>query len=75
MIVTSLTAVRGNEASLTFERIWEIGMNGLLALPSTWHGRYRARRDLARMSDHLLRDIGLTPGDAADEVAKPFWRA
>ncbi len=74
MIVTSLTAVRGNEASATFERALARGMGGLMVLLGAWHARYRTRRDLARMSDHLLKDIGLTPGDAIHEAAKPFWR-
>jgi hypothetical protein len=33
-----------------------------------------ARRELARLDDHLLRDIGFDPGEARDEAAKKFWR-
>ncbi len=36
--------------------------------------RSRQRRALARLSDGLLRDIGLTRHDAAREAGKPFWR-
>jgi uncharacterized protein YjiS (DUF1127 family) len=36
--------------------------------------RSRQRRALNRLSDALLRDIGLTRGDAAREIEKPFWR-
>ena len=36
--------------------------------------RRRDRRILARLDQHLLRDIGLTHEDAQSEVAKPFWR-
>jgi uncharacterized protein YjiS (DUF1127 family) len=36
--------------------------------------RSRQRRALSRLSDALLRDIGLTRGEAARESAKPFWR-
>jgi uncharacterized protein YjiS (DUF1127 family) len=36
--------------------------------------RSRQRRALARLSDGLLRDIGLTRHDVAREGAKPFWR-
>lgn len=36
--------------------------------------RRRMRNRLAMLDDHLLRDIGLTPEEAAAEVAKPFWR-
>jgi uncharacterized protein YjiS (DUF1127 family) len=37
--------------------------------------RARQRRDLAALSDHNLRDIGLTRGDVEIEIGKPFWRA
>jgi uncharacterized protein YjiS (DUF1127 family) len=34
----------------------------------------RGRRALARLDDHLLRDIGLNDGRATREAAKPFWQ-
>ncbi|WP_395019408.1 DUF1127 domain-containing protein [Dongia sp.] len=37
--------------------------------------RARQRRDLAALSDHNLRDIGLTRSDVEGEIGKPFWRA
>ncbi|GAB2177889.1 DUF1127 domain-containing protein [Dongia sp. agr-C8] len=37
--------------------------------------RARQRRDLAALSDHALRDIGLTRRDVEAEIGKPFWRA
>ena len=37
--------------------------------------RARQRRDLATLSDHALRDIGLSRRDVDLEVGKPFWRA
>ena len=36
--------------------------------------RARQRRCLALLSDHQLRDIGLTRRDVLAETAKPFWR-
>ena len=36
--------------------------------------RQRTRNRLALLDDHLLRDIGLNPEDAAVETSKPFWR-
>ncbi|MEL6266942.1 MAG: DUF1127 domain-containing protein [Pseudomonadota bacterium] len=39
-----------------------------------WQQRMRARRRLAEMNDHALRDIGLTRDQAWEEAAKPFWR-
>jgi uncharacterized protein YjiS (DUF1127 family) len=40
----------------------------------TWLERARQRRQLAELSDHMLRDIGLTRADAWAESEKPFWR-
>jgi uncharacterized protein YjiS (DUF1127 family) len=37
--------------------------------------RARQRRDLAALSDHSLRDIGLSRVDVESEIAKPMWRA
>jgi uncharacterized protein YjiS (DUF1127 family) len=39
-----------------------------------WRDRYRGRRELARLSDQDLHDIGRSWSDIADEVDKPFWR-
>jgi uncharacterized protein YjiS (DUF1127 family) len=40
-----------------------------------WFMRMESRRDLATLSDHELRDIGLTRNDVEREPAKSFWRA
>jgi uncharacterized protein YjiS (DUF1127 family) len=37
--------------------------------------RARQRRDLALLSEHSLRDIGLSRADVDIEITKPFWRA
>jgi uncharacterized protein YjiS (DUF1127 family) len=39
-----------------------------------WLERARQRRQLAELSDHMLRDIGLTRADAWAESEKLFWR-
>jgi len=41
---------------------------------ASWLDRGRQRHDLAHLDGHLLRDIGVTPAEAASEAAKPFWR-
>ena len=49
-----------------------------LARVALWRWRAAFRRDLrrlARVGDHILYDIGLSPGLAAREAAKPFWQA
>lgn len=43
-----------------------------------WLARQQERDELRRLlhtAPHLLTDIGVTPAQAAEEVAKPFWRA
>jgi uncharacterized protein YjiS (DUF1127 family) len=42
-----------------------------------WSARSRQRRalqDLATLNAHLLKDIGVTPDEAAREAAKWFWQ-
>lgn len=39
-----------------------------------WHERSRTRQELAELSDHLLRDVGITKAEAQWESSKPFWR-
>jgi uncharacterized protein YjiS (DUF1127 family) len=38
-----------------------------------WRARARDRHQLACLGHRELRDIGLSPGEAAMEAAKPFW--
>ena len=40
----------------------------------TWVARSEDRRQLARMSDRLLNDIGLNRFEVAIEINKPFWK-
>jgi uncharacterized protein YjiS (DUF1127 family) len=46
----------------------------LVDLLATWHQRRRGRAELAGMPDGMLKDIGLSRGDAEHEWEKPFWR-
>jgi uncharacterized protein YjiS (DUF1127 family) len=39
-----------------------------------WFERARQRRHLSELSDHMLKDIGLSRADVEAEAAKPFWR-
>jgi uncharacterized protein YjiS (DUF1127 family) len=39
-----------------------------------WRSRVETRRAMSMLSDHVLRDIGLTRADVDREVMKPFWR-
>lgn len=49
-------------------------VGALVAAFQEWQERYRTRRDLMRLSDYQLKDIGLSRLDAEEEFAKPFWR-
>lgn len=40
----------------------------------TWHARVRSRQSLVKLSDHALKDIGLSHTDVYLESSKPFWR-
>jgi uncharacterized protein YjiS (DUF1127 family) len=42
---------------------------------ATWSERARLRRELRRLDDHLLNDVGLTREQIGAEIEKPFWRA
>lgn len=39
-----------------------------------WRERRRQRRALASVSDHMLKDMGLTRADAGRESEKQFWK-
>ncbi len=38
------------------------------------HERAAQRRHLAELDERMLKDVGLTPSEAARECAKPWWR-
>lgn len=46
----------------------------LAGLLRTWRRRRRDRREMARLDDRTLKDIGLTRTDAEFLLNKPFWR-
>ena len=46
----------------------------LVALPPQWRERARGRQHLHELSDHMLRDLGLSRADVEHEVSKWFWR-
>ena len=38
-----------------------------------WLERYRQRRALGGLNDHMLKDLGLSRSDAGRETGKRFW--
>lgn len=49
-------------------------VSGLVIAFLDWRERYQSRRDLMRLTDYQLKDIGLSRFDAEEEYRKPFWR-
>lgn len=49
-------------------------LGGLVMAFQEWQERHRTRRDLMRLNDYQLKDIGLSRFDAEEEFQKPFWR-
>jgi len=39
-----------------------------------WRRRSQTRRSLKTLSEHQLRDIGVSRAEAVVEADKPFWR-
>lgn len=50
------------------------GVTGIFAAVTFWIGRRATRKQLARLSNHELHDIGISRADAMAEATKPFWR-
>ena len=53
---------------------WSRRLRDAVELLLVWQQRARDRRQLQSLSDHMLRDIGLTRADVFAEASKPFWR-
>lgn len=47
---------------------------GRPALLSGWYTNWRTRRQLARLPDFMLKDIGVSQTEAEQESQKPFWK-
>jgi len=45
----------------------------IVAAIRLWRGRARARQQLRELSDHLLKDIGLSRENVGYEFPKPLW--
>ena len=50
-------------------------LDHLIEAPIAWLERMRERRQLAGLSDDMLKDIGVSRADVEHVVEKPFWRA
>lgn len=50
------------------------GARRLMGVLRLWRRRRRDRREVARLDDRMLKDVGLTRADAEFLINKPFWR-
>jgi len=50
-------------------------LDRLIETPIAWLERMRERRQLAGLSDSMLKDIGVSRADVEHVVEKPFWRS
>ncbi len=69
------------EVPQVFTQVFGGIATGLLRLPLTlagtlltWQRRADERNRLATLDPRLLKDMGISEGDAAREAAIPFWR-
>ena len=52
---------------------WSLYLRLTRAL-AQWQARSRSRRLLAELDEHMLRDIGIDPALAWQEIGKCFWQ-
>ncbi|WP_417693728.1 DUF1127 domain-containing protein [Roseibium sp.] len=48
-------------------------LSALLTLGIAWYHTGRTRKQLSKLSDEALRDLGLTRSAAEEEALRPFW--
>lgn len=50
-------------------------LDRVIETPIAWLERLRERRQLAGLSDSMLKDIGVSRADVEHLVEKPFWKS
>ncbi|WP_448204411.1 DUF1127 domain-containing protein [Azospirillum sp. sgz302134] len=50
-------------------------LDNVLDTFALWRQRALTRRELARLDDRMLHDIGINQFEVECEVSKPFWKA
>ncbi len=63
-----------NQPHARHERKLKNPIIGLLDFVISYLERRKQRADLQCMSEHMLKDIGLSRADVMREASKPFWR-
>ena len=53
--------------------VWRLSFGNLIYLFHRWRHRARSRRQLLRLDERQLQDIGIDRRAAEEEARKPFW--
>jgi uncharacterized protein YjiS (DUF1127 family) len=69
-----LALLRGLDTGATVPPLSKLALR-VARLVILWDMRSRSRSALDGMSDHILRDIGLSRQEAENERHKRFWQA
>ncbi|MCB1870079.1 MAG: DUF1127 domain-containing protein [Gammaproteobacteria bacterium] len=64
-----------NQSARSYFRVYRFNRRtpDLLSRIRRWSELSRQRRELARLSDEMLKDIGISRIDALREARRPFW--
>lgn len=68
-----MSAVSSSAQAANYVHSSKAVKNRLIHKVSRWHMNWRTRRQLARLPDFMLKDIGISRIDAEQEARKPFW--
>ncbi len=68
--ITRVSSERPEQAVDNPDRSWSILWQRL----ELWAERRRQRRELLRLPDHVLKDIGISRAEVLNEAEKPFWK-
>jgi len=53
---------------------WSLFLDLVVATLREWRRRGAERRELARLDERMIRDVGLDPGSVYYEASQSFWR-
>ena len=71
---SALTLVRSDAESRSLGQRIKLSASALLEQVLDWQDRSAQRRALAELSNHQLKDIGLSRADVVRETMKRFWQ-
>lgn len=76
LVHQSLTNCQALPRPLRFSRLPRPGLvTRLTATLRRWHRHAGEHRELARLGERELRDMGVSSADVWHEIRQPFWRA